>query len=84
MINSSTTISSIELPHSEIGDHANPVVEQTFQSIADIERAHILAVLKKCNGKVSGKGGAAEILKIPSTTLASKMKKLGIIWRHYE
>jgi formate hydrogenlyase transcriptional activator len=34
--------------------------------------------LKKCKGKVSGKGGAAEILNIPASTLYSKMKKLGV------
>ncbi|MEN0053092.1 MAG: sigma-54-dependent Fis family transcriptional regulator [Mucilaginibacter sp.] len=42
------------------------------------ERDHILNVLKICKGKVAGVGGAAELLKIPSTTLNSKMKKLGI------
>nr|WP_067054059.1 sigma 54-interacting transcriptional regulator [Mucilaginibacter sp. L294] len=41
-------------------------------------REHILSVLKKCNGKVSGAGGAAEILQIEPTTLHSRIKKLGI------
>ena len=39
---------------------------------------YILSVLKKANGKVWGAGGAAELLDLPPTTLASKMKKLGI------
>jgi transcriptional regulator with GAF, ATPase, and Fis domain len=42
------------------------------------ERDHILAVLKKCKGKIWGPGAAAEILNIPPTTLRSKMDKLGI------
>ena len=42
------------------------------------ERDHILAVLESCNWKISGKGGAAEILDINVNTLNSRMKKLGI------
>jgi transcriptional regulator with GAF, ATPase, and Fis domain len=43
-----------------------------------MERDYILSVLKQCNFKVAGKGGAAEILNLPPTTLHSKIKKLGI------
>ncbi|MBV8253326.1 MAG: sigma-54-dependent Fis family transcriptional regulator [Chitinophaga sp.] len=52
--------------------------ETKLESMEDMERAHILKVLKACNGRVSGKMGAAEVLKIPAQTLYSKMKKLGI------
>lgn len=48
------------------------------KSIHENEKEYILSVLKKSNGKIWGSGGAAELLKIPPTTLASKMKKLGI------
>jgi transcriptional regulator with GAF, ATPase, and Fis domain len=44
----------------------------------EMEREHILSILKMCKGKIFGPGGAAEILNIPSTTLNSKIKKLGI------
>ncbi|MFD0766906.1 sigma 54-interacting transcriptional regulator [Mucilaginibacter lutimaris] len=47
-------------------------------TMQDGERAHILAALKKCNGKIWGEGGAASLLNLPPTTLNSKMKKLGI------
>ena len=50
-------------------------VEKTLR---DFEREHIIRILKKCKGKIAGAGGAAELLKIPSTTLHSKIKKLGI------
>lgn len=50
----------------------------TVKTIHEIEREYILSILKKCNGKVFGTGGAAELLKIPSSTLNSKIKKLGI------
>lgn len=48
----------------------------------EILRAQIIAALKKTNGKVSGRGGAAELLNIPATTLSSKMKRLGIVWQY--
>lgn len=49
-----------------------------LSSLEENERDHILKVLKTTNGRISGKGGAAEILDVPPTTLHSKMKKLGI------
>jgi DNA-binding NtrC family response regulator len=47
-------------------------------TMSDGERAHIMAALKRSNGKVWGEGGAASLLNLPPTTLNSKMKKLGI------
>jgi transcriptional regulator with GAF, ATPase, and Fis domain len=55
-----------------------------IKTIDENERDHIIYVLKKCKGKVWGEGGAAELLGIPPTTLASKMKKLGIQKELYE
>lgn len=48
------------------------------QSLEDAERFHIINALKKSNNKIYGPDGAASLLKIPPTTLTSKMKKLGI------
>ncbi len=48
------------------------------KSLHDIERTHIIEVLRRCNEKISGTGGAAEILEIPANTLHSKIKKLSI------
>ncbi len=56
--------------------------ENSSGSLEDVERNYILEILLKCKGKVRGKGGAAEILNIPPTTLHSKMKKLGINRSH--
>ncbi|RFZ85247.1 response regulator [Mucilaginibacter terrenus] len=58
------------------------VEETRMKSIDDNEREYILRILKQCNGRISGPGGAAEIMKIPSTTLNSKMKRLGITRHH--
>jgi DNA-binding NtrC family response regulator len=63
-----------------------PVLENIssgqIKTITELERDHILSVLKMCNNKIAGPGGAAELLNLPPTTLASKMKKLGITRKH--
>ena len=48
------------------------------RSLEAVERSYIIETLQRCAGKISGAGGAAEILQIPGNTLHSKMKKLGI------
>ncbi|MDI3320881.1 sigma 54-interacting transcriptional regulator [Pinibacter soli] len=52
--------------------------EQDIKSLEQVERQHIVATLKKCNGRIRGEKGAAAMLNLPPTTLQSKMKKLGI------
>jgi len=54
-----------------------------IQTIYENERDHVLRILKKCNGRVWGVGGAAEVLGVPPTTLKSKMKKLNIAKDEY-
>lgn len=60
----------------------DPELIEKVKTIDDNEREYILSMLKKCNGRVSGPGGAAELLDVPSTTLNSKMKRLGITRKH--
>jgi len=43
-----------------------------------LQKDHIISVLKHVNWKVSGHGGAAEILNMRPTTLISRMDKLEI------
>ncbi len=49
-----------------------------FQTLEELEASHITKVLKKVQGKISGKQGAAEVLGIHPNTLRSRMQKLGI------
>jgi DNA-binding NtrC family response regulator len=49
-----------------------------IKTMEESERDHILAALRECNGKVFGKGGAADLLGLPASTLNSRMRKLGI------
>ncbi|MGH8512276.1 MAG: helix-turn-helix domain-containing protein [Gammaproteobacteria bacterium] len=48
-------------------------------SLEELESAHILKVCEETGWRVSGKGGAAEILGVKPTTLEWRMKKLGIM-----
>jgi transcriptional regulator with GAF, ATPase, and Fis domain len=56
---------------------ARPAV-MTAAELRDHERANILAALQACHGKVFGAGGAAAMLDVKPTTLASRMKALGL------
>jgi transcriptional regulator with GAF, ATPase, and Fis domain len=47
-------------------------------SLEEMERRHIRNVLEKSGWRLSGPGGAGEILGLKRTTLQSKMKKLCI------
>jgi transcriptional regulator with GAF, ATPase, and Fis domain len=57
---------------------AGPAGIVTYDDLQHIERESILAALKQTEWKVSGHGGAAELLGIKPTTLASRMKKMGV------
>jgi len=72
------TITAITLPNST--GAAALAGDDSFKAktMEEMEREHILSILKMCKGKIFGAGGAAEVLNIPSTTLNSKIKKLGI------
>ncbi|HET7002850.1 MAG TPA: sigma-54 dependent transcriptional regulator, partial [Puia sp.] len=52
------------------------------RTIEEMQRDHILSILKQCNERVSGAGGAAELLNLPPSTLTARMKKLGIHRKH--
>jgi transcriptional regulator with GAF, ATPase, and Fis domain len=47
-------------------------------SLQEVETAHILRVLEQTNWRIDGPKGAAAILKINTSTLRSRMLKLGI------
>lgn len=52
--------------------------EFELKSLQDVERYQIIQTLKYCKGKIRGKGGAAEILKLHPSTLDFRIKKLDI------
>ena len=75
-------LKEIHLPKIDIAEITSQGTEQKIKTIFENERDHILSILKRCNGKISGPGGAAEILNIPATTLNSKIKKFKIKRAH--
>ena len=50
----------------------------TDAEVRRLEADNIRAALRRTEGKVSGAGGAAELLGIKPTTLASRIKALGL------
>ncbi|MEI9918547.1 MAG: sigma 54-interacting transcriptional regulator [Bacteroidota bacterium] len=76
LLSKGNIIEDVTLAPAETSEGDRP--GQQTKTIQEMERDHILSVLKKCNGKIWGPGAAAEMLKIPPSTLKSKMKKLGI------
>src|SRR5215207_3254742 len=60
-------------------DAASAGAQSELVSLEENERRHIEAVLRHTKGVIGGRGGAAEILQLPISTLRSRMKKLGLI-----
>jgi DNA-binding NtrC family response regulator len=58
-------------------DELTPAVK-TYVDLKDLERNMIIEALKAANGKVTGKGGAAERLGANPSTLTSRMASMGI------
>ncbi|WP_157974573.1 sigma 54-interacting transcriptional regulator [Lewinella sp. IMCC34183] len=77
---------TIELPESVLPTDGSyrPVLDlfdgrlTEFLPLADYQKKYIELVLESTGGRVSGKNGAAEIMKVNPQTLFSKMKRLGI------
>lgn len=69
-------IEQVYLPDFE--EEEKPLLNHDIKTIDEVEKEHILSILKMTKGKVSGIGGAAEILRIPATTLTSKIRRLKI------
>jgi transcriptional regulator with GAF, ATPase, and Fis domain len=59
-----------------------PKIKQTGAgqsgTLEEVEKRRIIEALKTTGWRVSGKGGAAEILGINPKTLASRIQRLGI------
>ena len=51
-------------------------------TLENVEREHIIRVLRESKGKIGGPGGAAERLGMNRTTLNSRLQKLNISRKH--
>jgi DNA-binding NtrC family response regulator len=78
LLTKGSIIEEISLPTHQKNGFPRITPDSRMKTIDENERDHIMTVLKQCNGKIWGSGGAAELLNVPPSTLKSKMKKLGI------
>ncbi|MEK6155527.1 sigma 54-interacting transcriptional regulator [Flavobacteriaceae bacterium 3-367] len=62
-----------------VGKHPTSETILSAEQLVALERENILRALKRTQWKISGKNGAAALLKLPPTTLTSKIKALGIV-----
>jgi len=58
--------------------YGDEVISKPSSTLHEMERDHIIRVLREAHGKIGGPGGAAERLGMNRTTLNSRMQKLGI------
>lgn len=71
-------LSEIHFPVNAKEIYNNSIDDSSLKTLEQMEADYILSVLRKVKGKIGGAGGAAEILGLPSSTLNSRIKKLGI------
>ena len=84
LLSDDNVLKQIYLPDRKQKDVARPSENGPIvKTIEENERDHIINVLRQCNGRVAGYGGAAKFLGIPPSTLSSKLKRLGIQKAHY-
>lgn len=82
LLSSGDTIKQVHLPSIKQISQTINTDEVSVKTIDENERDHILRILKYCRGKLSGEGGAAQVLGVPAGTLYSKMKRLNIKREH--
>jgi len=59
-------------------DSPHDDVVLTDRECRERDRANVVRALERCDGRIYGRGGAAELLGINSTTLASRLRALKI------
>ncbi len=76
----------LSLPQTAPGNRGEPATADvtaegrimTEKQLRALQKANLVAALKQSNWRVSGKGGAAELLGVRPTTLTDRIKALGI------
>lgn len=77
------SLSSAPTPHQSAPTQGPSQVELEIQS-KQRQHDNLIRALTQTQGKVFGAGGAAELLGVKPTTLASRIKKLGIDTRRFK
>jgi transcriptional regulator with GAF, ATPase, and Fis domain len=73
---------TVDVPFASSPHPLEPITEQSksrpLTTLFKMEQAYIEEVLRYTRGLIAGKGGAADILGLPASTLRHRMKKLGL------
>lgn len=73
---------NIDLPNTatstQVAAAQDNVRIMTEQELRTLERDNLSAAMAACGGKMFGKDGAAQLLGIKPTTLASRLKKMAL------
>jgi two-component system response regulator HydG len=83
LLTTGNSIRDVVMPEPVKKIEINGEANDRMKTIEENEKDHIITALRKCNGKISGGGGAAELLNIHVSTLNSKIRKHGIKKEHY-
>ena len=79
VITSKSTVLRFDLPANEPGQgSATATGPVPYRELRRRERDNLLAALEATAWKIHGPGGAAELLQVKPTTLASRVKKMGL------
>jgi formate hydrogenlyase transcriptional activator len=65
-------------PAPEVAEVVPELDQSPLQTLQEVERTHILAVLEQTHGVIEGANGAARTLGLHPNTLRHRMEKLGI------
>ncbi|MBF6058511.1 MULTISPECIES: sigma 54-interacting transcriptional regulator [Thiomicrorhabdus] len=66
-----------EMPEKDLTNQVGMRIK-TVDEMEKLEKQNMINALKMCKGKISGKDGAAALLRMKPTTLSSRLSKLGI------
>jgi transcriptional regulator with GAF, ATPase, and Fis domain len=75
------TFEPLEVLEKSKASSLDPERQDDLLTLDEAMSRQIRQALQRCNGKVSGPGGAAQLLGINPNTLRSRMRKLGIALR---
>jgi transcriptional regulator with GAF, ATPase, and Fis domain len=71
-------LADLPAPATSASDSESPEVILTDRECRERERANLMKALRRADGRIYGQGGAAELLGINPTTLASRLRALKI------
>lgn len=73
-------IGAVENGETESDNQSESSGKKDILALDEMMIKHIIHALEICNGRVEGKNGAANLLKVNPSTLRKRMKKFGILF----